>query len=277
MVTNYPINPPVRLLGKARLGLVRRIKIKMDWKNRRISPTNPSPLGGGEAKDQCMEYMDDGFPAEIGNCIELPGYSINTFDRADARLASPMADLSISVVPAVHNQQPTPVDAIHLRSALKDINLTTLAFPQRDPCFDLTLQSGESNAVCSFRTPLGASLDHQGMQSTIPASHTERAVNNTMKPGDGDVSDDDEDIDEHDFDQDGGNGAPGGKDDDLDDDEDLGSGEGIDDGDDVPIPDKEEDDDDEDELGDEKEFEQDEYRSDWDEDDDEDDYTDDED
>ncbi len=284
MVTNYPINPRVRAIGKARLDFAGRAQNQSDWEKQWISPPYSFPFAWGESWKQCVEYRVDDFPAEVGFFIDILGFSVNALDPSYAMFTSPQAEFFISIIPTLSNEQSTPPDAIRLQFMVKDIARSTQALQQRGISFDHTpqpLHPGSTLKISSFRTPHGISIELWGRDEIIQtAKPAFFPINNAMKPmnaddpesEDGEELDEDNEIGEEDGiagdehgDEDDGDFGLTEEDDENDGEEDLGSGEELNEEDDIPGPEKEEDDD-----SDADEYDEDEFESDWDEDDDED-------
>jgi hypothetical protein len=286
MVTNYPINPRVRAIGKARLDFASHTKNQIEWEKQWKSPSNQFPFDWGESWKQCVEYRVDDFPAEVGFYIDILGFSVNALDPTYAMFTSPQAEFFISIVPTQPNEQSTSPDAIRLQFMVKDIARTTQALQQRGISFDHTpqpLHPGSTLQISTFRTPHGISIELWGRDEILQISELATSTTNiATKPGNGD---DPEDEDEEELDEDTDIGEEdgaagddlddeedvdtgfGGEDDENDDEEDLDSGEELDEEVDIPEPEKEGDDED----SDEDDLDEDEFESDWDDDDDDDD------
>ncbi len=295
MVTNYPINPRIRAVGKARLDFAGRIQNPSDWEKQWVRPSNSFPFVWGESWKQCVEYRVDDFPAEVGFFIDVLGLSVNALDPDYAMFTSPRGDFFFSILPSPHSEQATPPNAIRLQFMVKDIILTTQQLQQRGISFDYTpqpLHPGSSLLISSFRTPHGISIELWGKLEPVPATQLElntsgigdnpenRDDDETKKNDESDAGDEDKsDEDDNDGEDDGSSGNAAGNGDESDDDdevelavegnssdeeEDLGGGEEFDEEEDDRKLDEEEFDDDDDD------FDDDDYGSDWDEDEDDD-------
>ena len=170
MATNYPINPRVRALGKARLDIARRVRSPQDWQTLWKPPTHAFPFEWGERWKQCVEYRVDDFAAEVGFYIDILGLPVNALDPDYAMFTSPDGDFFFAVVTAAEGHS-TPPDAIRLQFMVADIFTTTAELESRGIVFEQTpqpIQPGSALHIASFRTPHGLCLDLWGMVETAP-------------------------------------------------------------------------------------------------------------
>jgi hypothetical protein len=181
MITNYPINPRIRVLGKARLDFAGHTRDPLEWEKRWERPMNPFPFVWGDPWKQCVEYRVDDFPAEVGFFIDVIGFAVNTLDPNYAKFTSPQGDFFISTLPTPHFEQSTPPNALRLQFMVKDINLTTLQLQKRGISFDYTaqpLQPGSSLLISSFSTPHGILIELWGRQEPRPPTELELNATN---------------------------------------------------------------------------------------------------
>jgi catechol 2,3-dioxygenase-like lactoylglutathione lyase family enzyme len=169
MATNYPINPRVRALGKARLDIARRAQSPADWQTLWKQPAHPFPFVWGERWKQCVEYRVDDFAAEIGFFIDILGLPVNAFDPDYAMFTSPQGDFFFAVVPAGDGDS-TPPDAIRLQFMLDDIFATVEELESRGIAFEQPPQRVQPSAalhIATFRTPHGICIDLWGMLASL--------------------------------------------------------------------------------------------------------------
>jgi catechol 2,3-dioxygenase-like lactoylglutathione lyase family enzyme len=169
MATNYPINPRVRALGKARLDIARRAQSPADWQTLWKQPAHPFPFVWGERWKQCVEYRVDDFAAEIGFFIDILGLPVNAFDPDYAMFTSPQGDFFFAVVPAGDGGS-TPPDAIRLQFMLDDIFATVEELESRGIAFEQSPKRVHPSAalhIATFRTPHGICIDLWGMLASL--------------------------------------------------------------------------------------------------------------
>ena len=172
MATNYPINPRVRALGKARLDVARRAQTPQDWQTLWKRPAHPFPFAWGERWKQCVEYRVDDFAAEIGFLIDILGLPVNAFDPDYAMFTSPEGEFFFAVVPAGEGTS-TPPDAMRLQFMVADIFATADELESRGIAFEQPPQPvapGAALNIATFRTPHGLCIDLWGtVKSLRPA------------------------------------------------------------------------------------------------------------
>ena len=169
MATNYPINPRVRALGKARLDIARRAQSPAEWQALWKPPAHPFPFTWGERWKQCVEYRVDDFAAEIGFFIDILGLPVNALDPDYAMFTSPQGDFFFAVVPADEGDS-TPPDAIRLQFMLDDIFATVEELESRGIAFEQPPQRVHPSAalhIATFRTPHGICIDLWGMLPSL--------------------------------------------------------------------------------------------------------------
>ncbi len=169
MATNYPINPRVRALGKARLDIARRAQSPAEWQALWKPPAHPFPFTWGERWKQCVEYRVDDFAAEIGFYIDILGLPVNAFDPDYAMFTSPQGDFFFAVVPADEGGS-TPPDAIRLQFMLDDIFAAVDELERRGIAFEQPPQRVHPSAalhIATFRTPHGICIDLWGMLASL--------------------------------------------------------------------------------------------------------------
>jgi catechol 2,3-dioxygenase-like lactoylglutathione lyase family enzyme len=165
MSTNYPINPRVRALGKARIDIARRVQSVEDWQSLWKRPAHPFPFAWGERWNQCVEYKVDDFAAEVGFFIDILGLPVNAFDPDYAMFTSPEGDFFFAVIPAGEGNS-TPPDAIRLQFMVADIFETTAELETRGIAFEQPpqpVQPGSTLHIATFLTPHGICIDLWGM------------------------------------------------------------------------------------------------------------------
>ena len=169
MATNYPINPRVRALGKARLDIARRAQTPAEWQALWRPPAHPFPFTWGERWKQCVEYRVDDFAAEIGFYIDILGLPVNALDPDYAMFTSPQGDFFFAVVPADAGDS-TPPDAIRLQFMLNDIFAAVEELESRGIAFEQPPQRVHPSAalhIATFRTPHGICIDLWGMLASL--------------------------------------------------------------------------------------------------------------
>ncbi len=172
MATNYPINPRVRALGKARLDIARRAQTPADWQALWKAPANDFPFAWGERWKQCIEYRVDDFAAEVGFFIDILGLSVNALDPDYAMFTSPQGDFFFAVVPAGDGPA-TPPDAIRLQFMLSDIFAAVEELQRRGIAFEgppQPVQPRSTLHIATFLTPHGICIDLWGMQPSLRPS-----------------------------------------------------------------------------------------------------------
>jgi hypothetical protein len=209
MPTNYPINPRVQAIGKARLDIARRAKSQLEWEKLWKQPLNAFPFDWGDAWKQCIEYRVDNFPAEVGFFTDILGLPINALNSGYAMFTSPTRDFYFSVIPTHQNDQATPPDAFRLQFMVKDLATTTHQLQQRGIEFDQALQPlhpGSALHISTFRTPHGICVE---LWSDVTAFQTNQAEMKASinfgtgeKPDEQDDEDDQDEFEEDDFNDD---------------------------------------------------------------------------
>jgi catechol 2,3-dioxygenase-like lactoylglutathione lyase family enzyme len=188
MATNYPINPRVRALGKARLDVARRAQSPADWQSLWKPPAHPFPFTWGERWKQCVEYRVDDFAAEIGFFIDILGLPINALDPDYAMFTSPDGDFFFAVVPAEAGAT-TPPDAIRLQFLVADLYTTAEELESRGIAFEhppQPVQPGAALHVATFLTPHGICIDLWGIVEKAnrrPALATDEDDEDVFLPG----------------------------------------------------------------------------------------------
>jgi len=172
MATNYPINPRVRALGKARLDIARRAQSPADWQSLWKAPAHDFPFAWGERWKQCIEYRVDDFAAEVGFFIDILGLSVNALDPDYAMFTSPGGDFFFAVVPA-GDAPSTPPDAFRLQFMLADIFSTVDELERRGIAFAEPPQPVQPHSelhIATFLTPHGICIDLWGIQPSLRPS-----------------------------------------------------------------------------------------------------------
>lgn len=188
MATNYPINPRVRALGKARLDMARRAQTPADWQTLWKPPAYPFPFTWGERWKQCIEYRVDDFAAEIGFYIDILSLPVNALSPDYAMFTSPGGDFFFAVVAAPQGDlemASTPPDAIRLQFMVADLFATVEDLEGRGIAFEQPsqpIQPGSTLHIATFLTPHGICIDLWGMIASHRAAPT------------GQAAEDDEDI-----------------------------------------------------------------------------------
>ena len=172
MATNYPINPRVRALGKARIDIARRAGSAQEWQSLWKRPAHPFPFTWGERWKQCIEYKVDDFAAEVGFYIDILGLPVNAFDPDYAMFTSPEGDFYFSVVPAGDSPS-TPADAIRLQFMLGELISVCADLEERGIQLEHApqpIQPGSALHIASFRSPHGISIELWGLveEEAIP-------------------------------------------------------------------------------------------------------------
>jgi catechol 2,3-dioxygenase-like lactoylglutathione lyase family enzyme len=198
MATNYPINPRVRALGKARLDIARRAQSSAEWQTLWKPPAHPFPFAWGERWKQCVEYRVDDFAAEIGFYIDILGLPVNALDPDYAMFTSPGGDFYLAVVAASPEETAllsTPPDAIRLQFMVADIFATVEELEGRGIAFEQQPQSirpGSTLHIATFLTPHGICVDLWGV---VPSHRPSLAAGQAEDDADiflpGDEDDDD--------------------------------------------------------------------------------------
>jgi catechol 2,3-dioxygenase-like lactoylglutathione lyase family enzyme len=182
MLTNYPVNPRIRALGKARIDLALCLKDSTEWDQRWKPPSNPFPFTWGDSWKQCIEYRVDDFAAEVGFFTDVLGFAVHALDRSYAMFTSPQQDFYFAIVPTVASESPTSPDAFRLQFMVRDVTATYQELLRRGIAFELAPQPlcpTSSIIIASFRTPNGISVEIWGlsMQNAI-SPHEMRFSNN---------------------------------------------------------------------------------------------------
>jgi catechol 2,3-dioxygenase-like lactoylglutathione lyase family enzyme len=165
MATNYPINPRVRALGKARIDIARRAQTPAEWQKLWKPPAHSFPFRWGESWKQCVEYRVDDFAAEVGFFIDVLGLPVNALDPDYAMFTSPQGDFYFSVVQAEAGTS-TPPDAIRLQFMVTDIFATVEELESRGIAFaqqPQAVRSGSTLQIATFLTPHGICIDLWGV------------------------------------------------------------------------------------------------------------------
>ena len=206
MATNYPINPRVRALGKARIDIARRAQSPADWQKLWKPPAHPFPFTWGERWKQCVEYRVDDFAAEVGFFIDILGLTVNALDPDYAMFTSPDGIFFFAVVAAPQDPaaitpefaagvSSTPPDAIRLQFMVADIFATVEELESRGIAFEQQpqpIRPASTLHIATFFTPHGICIDlwgvvpsHRPSLSAIQADDEE----DIFLPGDEDEAD----------------------------------------------------------------------------------------
>lgn len=172
MATNYPINPRVRALGKARIDIAQRAQSPQDWQKLWKRPANTFPFAWGERWKHCVEYRVDDFAAEVGFFIDILGLPVNAFDPDYAMFTSPEGEFFFAVTPAPPDAS-TPPDALRLQFMVADIFETADELENRGIAFEQPpqpVQPGAGLHIASFRTPHGICIDLWGEVKSLRPS-----------------------------------------------------------------------------------------------------------
>jgi catechol 2,3-dioxygenase-like lactoylglutathione lyase family enzyme len=175
MATNYPINPRVRALGKARLDIARRAQSAADWQKLWKPPAHSFPFTWGERWKQCVEYRVDDFAAEVGFYIDVLGLPVIALSPDYAMFTSPEGDFFFAVVAAPQGDTETtstPPDAIRLQFMVADLFATVEELEGRGIAFEQQPQPihpASSLHIATFLTPHGICIDLWGV---IPSRRT---------------------------------------------------------------------------------------------------------
>lgn len=176
MATNYPINPRVRALGKARLDIARRAQTPADWERLWKAPAHDFPFTWGERWKQCVEYKVDDFAAEVGFYIDILGLSVNALDPDYAMFTSPQGDFFIAIIPVPVGPAEafsTPPDALRLQFMVADIFATVEELESRGIAFEQQpqpVQPGSTLHIATFLTPHGICIDLWGVLPSLRPS-----------------------------------------------------------------------------------------------------------
>ena len=160
------MDPTARELGEARLDVASKAKTPEDWQTLWAAPLHPFPFKWGTCWKQCIEYVVDDFPAELGFFTDVLGLECNALDESFAMLMGPEAEFYFAIKPSTVDGPATPRDAIRLQFMIEAIVETAVELERRGIEFEKPVQPygpGSPMHTGYFRTPHGICVDLWGL------------------------------------------------------------------------------------------------------------------